>query len=152
MPERATPMRTLLLKSASCKGIKSVIFLCSGSLFWSACWEGSPQHVGSIKILMRFVTMAVSMVFASEGLLMNSNSFLTAHVRICFPSQSWPTPALIPGAVLTPPLLFLVCRVSFQLQQPTFYLTLPSLGINEGFMAQSSPSTCPRTSRYGLGE
>ena len=42
-------MRTLLLKSAPYKGIKSVFFLCSGSLLWPACWEGSPQHVGSIK-------------------------------------------------------------------------------------------------------
>ena len=36
--------------------------------------RGDPQHVGSIKILMRFSAMAVSVVFVSEGLLMNSNN------------------------------------------------------------------------------
>jgi hypothetical protein len=47
-----TPMRTLLFKSAHYKGIKSVFFLCSWPHLWPDCWEGSPQHVESIKILM----------------------------------------------------------------------------------------------------
>ena len=73
----ATPMRTLLLKSAPYKGIKSVFFLCSGSLLWPACWEGSPQHVGSIKFLMRFAAMAaVSVVFLSKGLFFKKDLFI----------------------------------------------------------------------------
>jgi hypothetical protein len=78
-------MRTLLLKSAPYKGIKSVFSLCSGSLLWLACWEGSPQHVGIIKILMWFAAMvAVSVVFVSEGLLTNYNNLCSSK----FPLQS----------------------------------------------------------------
>jgi hypothetical protein len=69
-----TPMRTLLLKSAPYKGIKSVFFLCSWSLLWPECWEGSPQHVRIIKILMGFAAMvAVYVILVSKGLLMNYN-------------------------------------------------------------------------------
>jgi hypothetical protein len=36
--------------------------------------EEGPLHIGSIKkILLRFVAMVISVVFVSEGLLMNSN-------------------------------------------------------------------------------
>ena len=74
----ATPMRTLLLKSAPYKSIKNFFFLCSGSLLWPACWEGSPQQVGSSKILMHFAAMAaVSVFFVSKGLLTNYNNIKT---------------------------------------------------------------------------
>jgi len=42
------------------------------SLLLPACW-GGPQCVGSIKILMGLAVMVISVVFVSEGLLMDSN-------------------------------------------------------------------------------
>jgi hypothetical protein len=76
-------MRTLLLKSAPYKGIKSVFFLCSWSLLWPACREGSPQHVESIKILMHFAAMAaVSVVLVSKGLLTNYNRLTSESYKL----------------------------------------------------------------------
>ena len=91
MPEKVTcytnenKPANLLPKPAPYKGIKSVFFLCSGSLLWPVGWEGSPQHVGSIKILMHFAAMvAVSVALVSEGLLTNytsTSAFTTAMFK-----------------------------------------------------------------------
>lgn len=70
-----------MLITCPLQGIKSVFFLCPGSLLWPASWEGSPQHVGSIKILLQFAAMVVSVVFVSEGLLMNSNTTMGCRTQ-----------------------------------------------------------------------
>ena len=86
----ATPMRTLLLKSAPYKGIKSVFFLCSGSLLWPARWEEGPQSIGSIKNILRFAAMVISVVFVSEGLLMNSNTLPVQEPQVLKPkTRPW---------------------------------------------------------------
>jgi hypothetical protein len=86
----ATPMRTMLLKSAPYKGIKSLFILCSGSLLWPLCWEGNPQHVGSIKILTQFAVMAtVSVYFVSKGLLMKFHN-VSYSVTLPYSIQIFP--------------------------------------------------------------
>jgi hypothetical protein len=77
MPERVTCYTNENLVAQICplQGIKSMLFRCSWSFIWPVCWQGSPQYVGSIKILMWFAAMAVvSVVFVSEGLLTNYNT------------------------------------------------------------------------------
>lgn len=64
----------------------SLFILCFSSCL---CAEGCPQCIGSIKFLLRFAAMEVSVVFVSEGLLINYNTFIPTWSAVSSLSAAW---------------------------------------------------------------